>query len=115
VGSIDKAEAIEIIKNTFYHLIFEEEIKIGTGEVLLYFPTMGIAVLESSEEHSKLDIEIVQCMHEHLIRRELNAKPVYLNLEEPGFSIGFVLNEILLEGRLFPGVQQSDEGRNINQ
>lgn len=43
---MNKQEAIEIIKNSFYHLVFEENVKVGSIDILLYFPSIGIAILE---------------------------------------------------------------------
>jgi hypothetical protein len=97
VVRLDKAEVLNIIKNTFYHLIVEENLKVGSTEVLLYFPSMKIAILESSKNIHKFDDENVQDMNELLIKKTLGATPIYLNMEEPDFSIGFLLNEILME------------------
>lgn len=107
-----KEEAVQIIKHTFYHLIFEENLKIGTTDILLYFPTMKIAVLESSGNFSSIDNDNVKSLNEHVIKKELNALPVYLDLDDEDFSIGFVLNEILLEGRFLPGHVILDEEKN---
>lgn len=41
-------------------------------------------------------------MDELYIKKELEAKPIYLDLEEDKFNIGFVINDILLEARFAP-------------
>lgn len=111
---MNQTEALDVIKNTFYHLIFEENIKVGTTEVLLYFPTMGIAILESSENKSHIDSENVEHLDEHLIRKELDAEPIYLDMDAPDFSIGFVLNEILLQVGFVPKIDSVDERKGMN-
>lgn len=41
-------------------------------------------------------------MDELYIKKELEAKPIYLDLEEDKFNVGFVINDILLEARFAP-------------
>ncbi|UOE58212.1 hypothetical protein [Cytobacillus oceanisediminis] len=96
---MNKHEALQIIKDTFGHFIYEENLMIGTTEVLLYFPTMGIAILES--EDKVISNNKVEDLNEHLIRKELDAKPIYLNLEQNN-PIGFILNDIIIEAGFIP-------------
>lgn len=110
---MEKAEALEIIKNSFLHLIYEENLMVNSREVLLYFPTIGIAVLEPKDGmRSHVDNDNIEGMDELYIKKELSAKPVYLDLEEENFSIGYVINDILLEGRFVP--LERTEGRSSN-
>ncbi|HDR4736905.1 TPA: hypothetical protein QCR36_003956 [Bacillus cereus] len=100
---MNKQEAIEIIKNSFYHLMFEENVKVGSIDILLYFPSIGIAILEPKKDRKHLLLEDnIEDMDELYIKKELEAKPIYLDLEEDKFNIGFVINDILLEARFAP-------------
>lgn len=100
---MNKDEALEVIKNSFHHLIFEENIKVGNIEVLLYFPSLGLAIMEPDRDRMQaLNNENVENMDEFILKRELSAKPLYLDLEEKDFNIGYVINDILLEARFAP-------------
>ncbi len=47
------------------------------------------------------------------IKLNINAKTIYLDLEEEDFNIGFVINDILLEARFAPSEQfMEDRGTN---
>ncbi|MED2091773.1 hypothetical protein P4V66_29990, partial [Bacillus thuringiensis] len=54
---MNKQEAIEIIKNSFLHLMFEENVKVGSIDILLYFPSIGIAILEPKKDRKHLLLE----------------------------------------------------------
>ncbi len=100
---MNKQEAIEIIKNSFLHLMFEENVKVGSIDILLYFPSIGIAILEPKKDRKHLLLEDnIEDMDELYIKKELEAKPIYLDLEEDKFNVGFVINDILLEARFAP-------------
>lgn len=100
---MNKQDAIEIIRNSFLHLMFEENIKVGSIDILLYFPSIGIAVLEPNKDRKHIQNEDnIEDMDELYIKKELKAKPIYLDLEEDKFNIGFVINDILLEARFAP-------------
>lgn len=98
---LSKKDAIEIIRNSFSHLFYDENIKAGPVDVLLYFPTIGIAIVEMESEKS-LNYDNVEDMNALYIKKELCAKPIYLNLNEPNFNIGYIINDILLEARFEP-------------
>ncbi|MES9681721.1 hypothetical protein ABWK22_02150 [Gottfriedia acidiceleris] len=103
VSTINKQDALEIIKNSFLHLIYEENIKVGPIDVLLYFPSIGIAVIEPDQDRLHIrDDENIEDMNELYIKKELKAKPIYLDVNEKNFSVGYVINDILLEARFAP-------------
>ncbi|MFE7821413.1 hypothetical protein ACFU1R_24835 [Priestia megaterium] len=109
---INKSEVLEIIRNSFFHLMYEEDIKIGSTEVLLYFPTIGIVIIEPKRDRPDiLDNENVEDMDELYIKRELGARPIYLDLEEDDFNVGNIINDILLEASFAPSDDNFLEGR----
>lgn len=90
-------EAVTVIENTFTHLIYEKDIRIGNIKVLLYFPTIAVSILEESDRHSEADtIDKVQSIVQGILEREIDAHPIYINIGNPNFNIGHVINEILL-------------------
>lgn len=92
--------------------MYEEDIKIGSTEVLLYFPTIGIVIIEPKRDRPDiLDNENVEDMDELYIKRELGARPIYLDLEEDDFNVGNIINDILLEARFAPSDDNFLEGR----
>jgi predicted P-loop ATPase len=71
--------------------------------VLLYFPSIGIAIIEPKiDRRHILNEENIKDMDELYIKKELNAKPIYLDLKEDKFNIGYVINDILLEAKFAP-------------
>ncbi|MEK1828892.1 hypothetical protein AAAC51_07025 [Priestia megaterium] len=108
---MDKSEAVEIIKHAFIHLMYDEDMQVGSTNVLLYFPTIGIAVVEPKKDRPDLDNENVQDLEELYIKKELGAKVVPLDVEEEGFSVGFVINDILLEAQFAPIDRPCLQGR----
>ena len=103
---------MEIIRNSFIHLMYEENIKIGSTEVLLYFPTIGIAIIVPKKDRPDIrDNDNVEDMDELYIKRELGARPIYLDLEEKNFNVGYIINDILLLARFAPSDDNFLEGR----
>jgi hypothetical protein len=98
-----KEEALEVIRTTFVHLFCEENVEIGNTTALLYFPSMGIAIIEVDENKRQiLNDDNVEDMDAMLIKREAGAEPVYLDLEEENFNIGLVIHDILMAARFEP-------------
>lgn len=99
---MDKNTAVEIIKNAFIHLIFEENVSIGNRVALLYFPSISIALFEEEENNPIFEQENVESLDDLILKKKFEAKPVYLNLFEKDFSVGLVINDILLEAGFTP-------------
>ncbi|MEX3713409.1 hypothetical protein ABFV99_13475 [Cytobacillus horneckiae] len=110
---MEKAEALEIIKSSFLHLIYEENLVVCSREVLLYFPSIGIAIIEPKDDR-RTDNENIEDMDELYIKKELLAKPIYLDVNDKDFNVGYVINDILLEARFAPLERNSSEGRGSN-
>lgn len=100
---MNKEQVLEIIENSFMHLQYEKNIKVGNIEVLIYFPTAGVAVLESSKD-VKSDEDVVD-FKEAMIRKELSAEPIYLDMHDDNFNIGYVINDILLTAEFVPTIE----------
>lgn len=111
---ITTQEAIEIIKNSFCHLIYEENVQIGQFKIPLYFPSINIAILERRTVKESIENEKVECLVELAIQKELSAKAIYLNMHENNFNIGYVVNDILLEAGFIPTKEDEQESGENN-
>lgn len=100
--NLNITDAIEVLITSFCHLNFEENIWIGNTEILLYFPTIGIAILESSPEKSRFINDKLEDISEYMIRKKLNAEAIYLDVDDEDFCIGLIINELLLKGGFVP-------------
>lgn len=101
-----KEQTIKIIENAFCHLIYDKNIKVNNIEVLIHFPTIGIALLDESPE---LDNDAIKDFNELLLMKEINAKPVYLDYDNNNFDVGYVINEILMEAEFVPSIDLESE------
>lgn len=94
------SECVSVIEKSFQHLFYEKSLFIGHVEVLIHFPSIGIAVLEESNNNDNEDID---SLIDRLVHKELNAKAIYINSKESNFNVGNVINDILLTSGFEPG------------
>ncbi|MFE4029306.1 hypothetical protein ACFX4N_24450 [Priestia sp. YIM B13551] len=106
---MNKLEAVEIIKHAFIHLMYEENVKVGSTNILLYFPTIGIALVEPKRDREDLQNDNVEDLDELYIKKELKARQIVVDFEDKDFSVGYIINDILLEARFVPGERSKED------
>lgn len=105
-----KEHMLEIIKGSFMHFLYEEDIEVGHIHVLLHFPTLGIALVELLDHKRHiLDTEDVEDMDELILQKELNSKPIYVDFNSPDLHVGHLINDILMEGQFVPLSDAAEE------
>lgn len=101
---MNKEQVLEIVKGSFMHLMHEENVQVCHINVLLYFPTIGIALVELDEAKKQvLDNDDIEDMNQLLLKKELEARPVYIDFSDENFHVGHVINDILMEAQFVPG------------
>ncbi|BCT30417.1 hypothetical protein BVAD3_40910 (plasmid) [Bacillus velezensis] len=58
-----------------------------------------------------IGVENIESFNKLKIQKELNAKPIYLDINDDNFNIGYVINDILLEAGFVPTDKNDQEGR----
>lgn len=100
---MNKKDTLDIVKKAFHHMFVEENIQVGNISVLLYFPTMSIALLDLESKNAAIvDDPNIEDMDSLLIKKELGAKTVYLDMNEEDFNVGFVINDIITTAEMLP-------------
>lgn len=95
-------DVVSIIERSFTHLFYEKNLHIGNIEILLYFPTIGIAILEDINSDKGEDENVVNNLSEIVIEKELGADVIYLNTNHKNFNVGDIINDILLLAEFEP-------------
>lgn len=111
VKNLKITDALEVLITSFCHLNFEENIWIGTLEILLYFPSIGIAIMESSPEKSTFINDKLENISEYMIRKKLNAEVIYLDVDDEDFCIGLIINELLLKAGFVPSSKKLTDSK----
>lgn len=96
-------ESVKIIRAAFSHLIFEENQVFGDANALLYFPSIGIGVFEADNEMEEFRVKEVLAMKSVYTAEKI--KPIFINIKEENYNVGQVIQDILLEGRFAPGLE----------
>ena len=97
---LNMEKELEIIKTAFSHFIYEEEVYFGDERALIYFPSIGFALFEGKDEVSQRRIE--QALEGHFLKTKHLVRAIFINTEEEGYNVGYVIQDILLEGGFIP-------------
>ena len=96
-------ESLSVIENAFCHLIYEKDIQMGSIKVLLHFPSIGISILERSDDHVHSGpIDNIFSIVSSVLMKEVETSPVYLDAHKQNFNVGYVINEILMLAEFEP-------------